>query len=42
MEAVFVLPAKESEEELPVFKAPVALGVCPIFQKQHFTKYLGE
>ena len=38
MEADFVLPAKESEEELPVFKAPVALGLCPIFQKTTFYK----
>jgi hypothetical protein len=28
MEADFALPAKESEEELPVFEAPVALGLC--------------
>ena len=28
MEADFALPSKESEEELPVFEAPVALGLC--------------
>jgi len=28
MEADFALPSKENEEELPVFEAPVALGLC--------------
>jgi len=28
MEADFALPSKENEEEIPVFEAPVALGLC--------------